>query len=75
MDDDLQVDTPVLLEADLHPTPSSPVGYLGIAAPAPRNNVNIVVLFSSSNKPNMDMVDILLKPSVSSKQVILTGYN
>ena len=62
MDDDLQVDTPVLLEADLQPTPSSPVGYLGIAAPASRNNVNIVVLVSSSNKPDMD---ILLRPSVS----------
>ena len=57
VDDDLQVDTPVLLEADLHPPPASPVWDLGIAAPASRNDVNIVVLVSSSNKP--DMVDTL----------------
>jgi len=52
VDDDLQVDTPVLLETYLHSTPASPVGYLGIAAPASRNDVNIVVLVSSSNKPD-----------------------
>ena len=51
VDDDLEVDTAVLLETDLHPTSSSPVGYLGIAASASRNDVNIVVLVSSSNKP------------------------
>jgi len=50
VDDDLQVDTAVLLEADLHPPPASPVGDLGIAAPASRNDVNIVVLVSPSNK-------------------------
>jgi len=52
VDDDLEVDTAVLLETDLHPTPARPVGYLGIAASASRNDVNIVVLVSSSNKPD-----------------------
>jgi len=56
VDDDLQVDTPVLLEADLHPPPASPVGDLGIAAPASRNDVNIVVLVSSSNKPDTTII-------------------
>ena len=56
VDDDLEVDTSVLLETDLHPPPASPVGYLGIAASASRNDVNIVVLVSPGNKP--DQVDI-----------------
>ena len=71
VDDDLQVDTPVLLEADLHPPPASPVWDLGIAAPASRNDVNIVVLVSSSNKP--DKVDTSARHL--SKQIILTGHN
>ena len=57
VDDDLEVDTAVLLETDFHPAPASPVGYLGIAASASRNDVNIVVLVSPSNKPYV--VDIL----------------
>ena len=53
VDDDLQVDAAVLLETDLHPSPASPVGNLGVAASASRNDVNIVVLVSSSHKPGM----------------------
>ena len=51
MDDDLKGDTAGLLETDLHTTSASSVGDLGIAASASRNDVNIVVLVSSSNKP------------------------
>ena len=64
MDDDLKGDTAGLLETDLHTTSASSVGDLGIAASASRNDVNIVVLVSSSNKPYMED-KLLARPKVN----------
>ena len=52
MDDHLEVDTAVLLETDLHPPSASPVRDLGVATPAPRDDVHVVVLVSPGQEPD-----------------------
>ena len=64
VDDDLEVDAAILLETNLHTTSASSVGNLGIATSTTRNDVNIVVLVSSSNKPYMED-KLLSRPPVN----------
>ena len=52
VDDDLEGDTAGLLETDLHPATARPVRDLGVAAPAPRDDVHVVVLISPGNEPD-----------------------
>ena len=46
----LLVDAAISLEPNLHPPSPSPVGHLGIAAPASRDDVHVVILVCASNK-------------------------
>ena len=53
VDNNLEVDTAILLETNLHPAPARPVGHLGIAASSSRDDVNIVSLVSAGNKSSI----------------------
>ena len=59
MNNNLEVDTTILLETNLHPASPSSVWNLGIASSSSRNDVNIVMLSRASNKPRDDIFSLL----------------
>ena len=47
----LLVDAAISLKPNLHSASASPVRHLGVAAPASRDDVYVVILACASNKP------------------------
>ena len=66
MDNNLDIDASTLLETNLKPATSSPVWKLGIASATSRNDVNIVNLICSFNKPINDKLAKSSTNSISS---------
>ena len=59
MNNNLEVDTTILLQSNLHPASPSSVWNLGIASSSSRDDVNIVMLSRASNKPRDDIFSLL----------------